>query len=77
MTGDGRDGRPRRRAIPMKSDDELMELIEAVERQELLAEDEVKRLEELVRKLHEANSMPKTMSADGPTFRPLPTEETE
>jgi hypothetical protein len=61
----------------MKSDDDFQELIDTVERQEHLAEEEVKRLEELARQLHEANSMPRTMSADGPTFRPLPTEESD
>jgi Zn-dependent M32 family carboxypeptidase len=61
----------------MKSDDEFLELIDKVERQEQLAEEEVRRVEELARRLHEANSMPRTMSADGPTFRPLPTEETK
>ena len=59
----------------MKSEQELQELIEKVERQEELAEEEVRRLRELERQLHIAESLPRTMSADGPTFLPPPTKK--
>ena len=58
----------------MKSEQELKELIDTVERQEHAAEDEMRHVRELARQLHMANSLPKTMSTDGPTFLPPPGE---
>jgi len=59
----------------MKSDLELRRLIDTVERQEHEAEEEIRHIRELARQLHIANSLPKTMSTDGPTFLPPPGEE--
>lgn len=59
----------------MKSEREFQELINTVEQQEHQAEEEMRHIRELERQLHIAESLPKTMSADGPTFSPLPTEK--
>jgi hypothetical protein len=58
----------------MKSEDEFQQLMQTVERHEHQAEEEIRRLHELERQLHIAESLPRTMSADGPTFAPLPTD---
>jgi hypothetical protein len=60
---------------PMKSDLELQKLIDNVERQEHEAEGEIRHVREAARQLHMANSLPKTMSTDGPTFLSRPGEE--
>jgi len=54
----------------MKSDLELKKLIDTVEQQEHEAEEEIRHIREAARQLHIANSLPKTMSTDGPTFLP-------
>jgi Zn-dependent M32 family carboxypeptidase len=59
----------------MKSEQEFRELINTVEQQEHQAEAEMRHIRELERQLHIAESLPKTMSADGPTFSPLPTKK--
>jgi len=59
----------------MNSEQEFLDLINTVEQQEHQAEEEMRHIRELERQLHIAESLPKTMSADGPTFSSLPTEK--